>query len=144
MLPLFLLSTRAQLDRRKVSRIVVIGFLCMSLSILLLWTKRQRSEDLVEVVRESGSAVITTSWLLPGEFADLQAEGIPVVMADRSGPFLSTLDSFSALNPVIVCLEQDLQTTLDVIGERKPGLSIKMVMAFDPSLRVAVIVLHDP
>ena len=109
------------------------------LSVMLLWMKRERSAELVEAVESRGEAVITTSWLLPGEFACLQAEGIPVVMADRSGTFLVALDALSDDDPVVVCLERDLQTTLSVMGESSASLRIDAVVPFDPSMRVAVI-----
>jgi hypothetical protein len=137
--PFTLAAAGALPERGRVLPVAVTGLVCVLVSMLLLWSRRQRSEDLAELAATNGGAVITTSWLLPGEFAGLQAEGVPVVMTDRSGEYLEALDRLSGLDPVVVCLERDLGTTLEITGNRVPEPSIEGVIGFDPAMRVAVI-----
>jgi hypothetical protein len=137
--PFLLAAARALPARGRVLPVAVTGLVCVLVSLLLLSAKRQRSADLVELAASNGGAVVTTSWLLPGEFAGLQAAGTPVVMADRSGDYLDALDRLSGLDPVVVCLERDLGTTLAVTGDRMREPSIEGVIHFDPAMRVAVI-----
>ncbi len=139
MLPLFMLVLRAEPMRGRMPGVLLAGSLCIVLAMGSLWTKRQRSEELVNLTEAAGSAVICTSWLLPGEFAELQAEGIPVVMADRSGDFLLALDLMSGLDPVVVCLERDIATTLTVLSGAGYEPGIRGVISFDPLLGAAVV-----
>jgi len=139
MLPLFMLALRAEPLRGRVFGVLLMGSFCIVLALGSLWTKRQRSEELVNLTEAAGRAVICTSWLLPGEFAELQAEGIPVVMADRSGNFLLALDLMSSLDPVVACLERDISTTFAVLSGAGYEPEIEGVIGFDPSLGVAVV-----
>lgn len=139
MLPLFMLALRAEPMRGRVFAVLLMGSFCIVLALGSLWTKRQRSEELVDLTEATGRAVICTSWLLPGEFAELQAEGIPVVMADRAGNFLMALDLMSNLDPVVVCLERDITTTFTVLSGAGYEPEIKGVVRFDPLLGAAVV-----
>jgi hypothetical protein len=139
MLPFFMLALFAEPIRGRILGVLLTGSFCVILALGSLWTKRQRSEELVDLTKATGHAVICTSWLLPGEFAELQAEGVPVVLADRSGEFLLALDLMSGLDPVVVCLERDIANTITVLSGAGLDPEVKGVIGFDPSFGVAVV-----
>ena len=62
-----------------------------------------------------------------------------MVMADRSGDFLLALDLMSGLDPVVVCLERDIATTLTVLSGAGYEPGIRGVISFDPLLGAAVV-----
>jgi hypothetical protein len=139
MLPFYMLALFAEPIRGRILGVLLTGSFCVILALGSLWTKRQRSEELVDLTKATGHAVICTSWLLPGEFAELQAEGVPVVLADRSGEFLLALDLMSGLDPVVVCLERDIANTITVLSGAGLDPEVKGVIGFDPSFGVAVV-----
>ena len=77
---------------------------------------------------------------MPRGFPGIDEAGMYLQAESLSLDFVlpPTVD-YPGADPVAVCLERDLQTTLDVTVESQPGLRIDTVIHFNPSMRVAVM-----
>ncbi len=123
---------------------IASGIAITAVSLAFLAVKRDRSADLLEEASAHGGAVITTSWELPGEFALLQNEGIPVVFADSTAEYAFALGALAPLDPVVVCPSDGAGMAIEVAGMAGVTLSPVAAVKFDPLLEAVVLGTEEP
>ncbi|MDM7993165.1 MAG: hypothetical protein QUS11_07615 [Candidatus Fermentibacter sp.] len=123
---------------------IASGIAITAVSLAFLAVKRDRSADLVSAASSHGGAVIATSWELPGEFALLQDEGIPVVFADSTAEFAFALGALAPLDPVVVCPSDGAGMAIEVAGMAGVPLSPVAAVRFDPLLEAVVLGTAEP
>lgn len=123
---------------------VASGITIAAVSLAFLAVKRERSAELVVEASAHGGAVITTSWELPGEFALLQDEGIPVVFADSTAGFAFALGALAPFDPVVVCPSDGAGMAIEVAGMAGFTLAPVATVRFDPLLEVVVLETVEP
>ena len=114
------------------------------MSLAFLAVKRDRSADLVSAASSHGGAVIATSWELPGEFAQLQDAGIPVVFADSTAEFAFALGALAPFDPVVVCPTDGAGMAFEVAGMAGVALTPVATVKLDPLLEAVVLETVEP
>lgn len=138
--PLLMLAAVSARPPRTLAPVLAAGIAVAAVSLCFLVSKRVRSERLVEEARMLGSAVVATSWELPGEFAELQAGGTPVAFADSTAELALALAALSPLHPVVASPAEDLAVV--TAAARAAGVILVPVTSvrFDPALEAVLLV----
>lgn len=133
----FLAAAALARPSRALPVVIAAGLLASAVSLGFLAAKRERSARLVEATSGHG-AVIATSWILAGEFAGLQAEGVPVVLADSTAELHASLEAFGPLDPVVATPAVDAGAVAATLG---PGFGPVPAgsVRFDPALEAVLL-----
>lgn len=102
MLFILILFTAKKIPRSIIIAVMAVGVLSTVTSLSVLTAKRTRSDYIVQLLRENGHAVITTSWEQPQELASLIVEGIPVFNATSTHDLYIALRYLEDLQPQVI------------------------------------------
>ncbi|NLP06023.1 hypothetical protein GX411_08755 [Candidatus Fermentibacteria bacterium] len=138
--PLIMLAMVSARPPRTIVPVSVACLAATAVSLGFLAAKRERSGRLVEEAGRLGGAVVATSWELPGEFAELQAEGAPVVFADSTAEFALALTALGPLHPVVASPAEDLVVVTGAARAAGIILVPAVSIRFDPALEAVLLV----
>lgn len=138
--PLSMLAVASARPPRTPAPAMVACLAAALVSLGFLVAKRERSERLVEEAGRLGGAVVATSWELAGEFAELQADGAPVVFADSTAELALALAALGPLHPVVASPAEDLVAVTGAARAAGVVLTPAVSVRFDPALEAVLLV----